>query len=417
MEKYKKYKNSDIKWLGDIPEHWEAIRFKDFTKIIKDGTHFTPNYTNNGVHFLSVNDITRNPFDLRKSKFISIEEHKILTKRCKPQRGDILLSKNGTIGIPFLIDFDTEVSIYVSLCLLRLTKQIDNSFFYYLLLSEFMFEQYKINSKTNSVSNLHLDKLANFYSIVPPLKEQTEIANYLDAKTQTIDKKVKLLSEKISTYKDYRKTLINQTVTKGLDKNVKLKNSGINWIGEIPKHWEVKRLKDFSVISTGDKNSEDFDYDGMYPFFVRSPEIKKINSYSFDEEAVLTAGDGDVGKVFHYINGKFDVHQRVYCIRCFKKELNAKYFYYYLYSKFYNQAMINNSNSIVNSIRLPLLRNFEIVISNDLKEQQAIANYLDAKTQTIDTIIKNIEKQITTLKELRKTLINEVVTGNVKITE
>ncbi|WP_193747307.1 restriction endonuclease subunit S [Algibacter lectus] len=274
-----------------------------------------------------------------------------------------------------------------------------------------------LSKQINIVTRASLSQsiLNNLPVLLPSIEEQTQIANYLDAKTTVIDKKVTLLQQKIKHYKAYRKTLIDETVTKGLDKSVKLKDSGINWIGNIPEHWRVRRLKDLSIISTGDKNSEDYDIEGVYPFFVRSPNIKRINSFSFEGEAVLTVGDGDVGKVFHYINGKFDVHQRVYCIRKFKGELNAKYFYYYLSSKFYNQAMVNNSNSIVNSIRLPLLRNFEVPISKDINEQQQIADYLDAKTSTIDKIVKNIETQIATLKELRKTLINEVVTGKVKV--
>lgn len=108
------------------------------------------------------------------------------------------------------------------------------------------------------------------------------------------------------------------------------KNSGLEWIGEIPEHWDVKRLKYLSSIKTGEKNTEDKVENGKYPFFVRSQIPEKINSYSFDGEAILIAGDGvGVGKVYHYINGKFDYHQRVYKFSNFKY-IDGKLLYYFL---------------------------------------------------------------------------------------
>jgi type I restriction enzyme, S subunit len=213
LDKNAPMKESGIEWIGKIPEHWAVKRFKDFLKKIVDGTHFTPDYQDSGVNFLSVNDITRQPFDINQSKFISIEEHKMLYKRCNPEKGDILLSKNGTIGVPFIIDLDIEFSIYVSLCLLKVGNNVYNKYFYYLLLSDFMFEQYKINAKTNSVSNLHLDKLANFHSILPPKSEQTAIATYLDQQTGKIAAIMTNLGLQIEGLKALRKTLINDVVT------------------------------------------------------------------------------------------------------------------------------------------------------------------------------------------------------------
>lgn len=213
LQPYDEYKDSGIEWLGEIPAHWEVRRFKEITKLIIDGTHHTPDYTDEDINFLSVNDITKEAFDLSKSKKISIEEHNRLIRRCKPQKGDILLSKNGTIGVPFIIEFDTPISIYVSLCLIKLKRTIYNKFFYYLLHSELMFEQYRINSKTNSVSNLHLDKLKDFISLVPPFSEQILTAKYLDQKTTQIDAIIENVKLQVDTLQELRKTLINDVVT------------------------------------------------------------------------------------------------------------------------------------------------------------------------------------------------------------
>lgn len=419
MEKYNEYKDSGIEFASIIPNEWGVTRLKNLG-FVQNGVSKGKDYFGFGFPFVSYGNIYNDTINLNKikklanstdedQKLYSVLEGDVFFTRTSETIDEIGVSATALQTIPkatfsgFVIRLRPKKN--------RVYKGFTKYYFQGNINRIFLSKQINIVTRASLSQSI----LNNLPVLLPPIKEQIKISNYLDAKTTAIDEKVNLLQQKIKHYKAYRKTLINETVTKGLDKTVKLKDSGINWIGEIPEHWAVKRLKDLSIISTGDKNSEDFDFDGVYPFFVRSPDIKKINSFSFEGEAVLTAGDGDVGKVFHYINGRFDVHQRVYCIRKFNKYLNAKYLYYYMYSKFYNQAMINNSNSIVNSIRLPLLRNLEVTTSKDLKEQQQIANYLDSKTATIDKIVKNIGTQIITLKELRKTLINEVVTGKVKI--
>ncbi|CAA0214394.1 Type I restriction-modification system specificity subunit S [Tenacibaculum maritimum] len=420
MEKYSKYKDSGVEFVDKIPMNWSVSRLKNLG-FLQNGISKGKEYFGSGFPFVSYGNVYNDSIELEKinslanstkeeQKLYSVLEGDIFFTRTSETIDEIGISSTSMRTIPkatfsgFVIRLRPKKNI--------IYKSFAKYFFKGNLNRQFLAKEINIVTRASLSQGI----LNNLPVLLPSIEEQTQIANYLDAKTTAIDKKVTLLEQKIKHYKTYRKMVINETVTKGLDKTVKFKDSGVNWIGEIPNHWKIKRLKDLSTISTGNKNSEDFDLDGAYAFFVRSPEIKRINSYSFNEEAVLTAGDGDVGKVFHYIKGKFDVHQRVYCIRQFKKDLKAKYLYYYMYSKFYNQAMINNSNSIVNSIRLPLLRNLEIPISKHNEEQQQIANYLDTKTTTIDKIVNNIEAQITMLKELRKTLINEVVTGKVKVT-
>ncbi|MHA7232159.1 restriction endonuclease subunit S (plasmid) [Vibrio campbellii] len=117
-------KDSGVEWLGEVPEHWVASRLKYYTKQIVDGAHFTPTYTESGVPFLRVTDIQSKSIDLSKIKYIPQAEHNELIKRCNPQKGDLLLSKNGTIGVPKLVDWDWDFSIFVSLCLLKFKEQL-----------------------------------------------------------------------------------------------------------------------------------------------------------------------------------------------------------------------------------------------------------------------------------------------------
>ncbi len=187
------------------------------------------------------------------------------------------------------------------------------------------------------------------------------------------------------------------------------KDSGVEWLGEIPEHWETSRLKFLCNITTGGKDTENKVDDGKYPFYVRSQTIEKINSYSFDGEAILTAGDGvGVGKVFHYTSGKFDFHQRVYMFYSFKKILGI-FLFEYIKNNFYNVALAGVAKSTVDSLRLPLIQNFMITVPN-FQEQQNIANYLDIATTKIDTLIQKQTKLIELLKEKRQAVISTAVT-------
>lgn len=187
------------------------------------------------------------------------------------------------------------------------------------------------------------------------------------------------------------------------------KDSGIEWIGEIPEHWNVKKLKFLSSIKTGERDTVDRDDSGEYPFFVRSQTVEKINSYSFDGEAVLTAGDGvGVGKVFHYYNGKFDYHQRVYKISDFT-EIIGKFFFHYMKDNLHKEVMKISAKSTVDSLRLPMFLDFPVTYGT-IEEQREIVEFIDGKTKQIDTIIEKKQKQIELLKEERTAIINQAVT-------
>lgn len=185
-------------------------------------------------------------------------------------------------------------------------------------------------------------------------------------------------------------------------------DSGVEWLGKIPSHWQIIRLKYLCDIATGDKDTVDARPDGKYPFFVRSKNIERINTYSYDGEAILTAGDGDIGKIFHYIRGKFDFHQRVYRFSSFKK-IKGLYLYYYMSNFLAYEVLKLSAKTTVDSLRLPFLQNFPVVLSN-INTQTQIAQFLDYETAKIDLLIEKQQKLIELLKEKRQAVISHAVT-------
>ncbi|MFD1259041.1 restriction endonuclease subunit S [Entomomonas asaccharolytica] len=165
------------------------------------------------------------------------------------------------------------------------------------------------------------------------------------------------------------------------------------------------KIEDLAKITTGNKDTQDKDDRGRYPFYVRSQNIEKINSYSFDGEAILTAGDGvGVGKIYHYINGKFDFHQRVYCIYNFDKKILGKYLYYYFSEKFYNRVIRISAKNSVDSVRKDMIAKMVVTYPHSLLEQTKIAVFLT----TLDTRINQQEKQCQLLEQYKRNIMQQI---------
>jgi type I restriction enzyme S subunit len=210
-------KDSGVEWLGKIPEHWKVKRLKFLTRQIIDGTHFTPTYAVEGVPFLRVTDIQESVINFEQVKLIPESEHKELIKRCNPEKGDLLLSKNGTIGVPRIVDWNHKFSIFVSLCLIKVRKLLSVHYSYYFFLSHEIKSQMSYGTKTNTVMNLHLDKIREFIFTFPPLPEQQKIAQFLDRETSKIDNLITKTRTSIDHLKEYRTALISAAVTGKID--------------------------------------------------------------------------------------------------------------------------------------------------------------------------------------------------------
>ena len=213
-----KMKDSGVEWIGEIPKHCLCKKFKGITNQIIDGTHSTPNYQEDGIPFLRVTDITTDDgvnqdINWDKTAYINEREHNELIKRCNPQKGDLLVSKNGTIGVPKIVDWNREFSIFVSLCLIKVKEEISVEFLYYYFKSSLIWTEIAIGGKTGTITNLHLDKIREFKIPLPNKDEQQQIVNYLDKKCSAIDKLISNKEKVIDKLTEYKKSLIYECVT------------------------------------------------------------------------------------------------------------------------------------------------------------------------------------------------------------
>lgn len=183
-------------------------------------------------------------------------------------------------------------------------------------------------------------------------------------------------------------------------------------VGVIPDDWEMRFINDFAHIGTGNKNTEDKIDDGKYPFYVRSSKVERINSYSFDGEAVLTAGDGvNTGKIFHYIDGKFDYHQRVYKISNFNDDIDGYYFYLAFSQYFYERVMGMTAKSSVDSVRMEMIADMKLPFPPTIEEQLAIAEALS----DVDTLIAELDALIEKKQQVKKGAMQQLLSGKKRL--
>lgn len=190
--------------------------------------------------------------------------------------------------------------------------------------------------------------------------------------------------------------------------NSNIRDSDITWLGNIPSNWSIQPLKRLASISTGNRDTIERDPNGEYPFFIRSEKVERIASYSYDGEAVLIPGDGNVGSIFHHYIGKYDCHQRVYNITDFS-QVSGRFVYYYMSACFKYEVDKGTAKSTVESLRMPMLMDFPVCFGN-LEEQEKIVSILDDECHTIDEIIRQQSLLVDALEKLKQSIISEAVT-------
>jgi type I restriction enzyme, S subunit len=419
MESYSSYKDSGVEWIGDIPKYWylnkvghntyvkgrigwKGLKSDDFIDegpYLITGTDFQ---SDGSINWEKMYHVDQKRYD--EDPFIQLKDN------------DVLITKDGTIGkVVYVGNLRGETCLNSGIFLTRPTNEEYISKYFFWVLKSNVFKIFvDYNSDGSTIQHLYQNVFINFKFPIPPIPEQTQIVSFLDTKTQKIDELIKKTEQKIKLLKEKRTSLINHCVTKGLNPNVEMKDSGVEWIGEIPIHYDIVRLKFLCSVKTGSRDTQDKVEDGDYPFYVRSPNIERINSYSFDGESVLTVGDGvGTGKVFHYVNGKFEFHQRVYKFSDFKR-ITGKFFYWFMKHHFIFVTEDQNSKSTVDSLRRPLINGFQFVIPS-IEEQTQIVEYLDEHTKKIDSTIEKETQRTELLKEYRQSLISEVVTGKIDV--
>ena len=391
------FPNIDRTEFGTIPANWDVVPLGALCDSITDGTHFTPRYVQDGVPFYSVENITAD--DFTNTKFISQEEHRLLIKRCKPERGDILMTRitAGVLGATRIIDWEVNASIYVSLALLKPNVRVVPEYLYHYTKSNAFLRDVERRALVNATpKKINMRDIGAIPIPVPRSEhEQRSIVSALTDMDALVTGLDQLLAKKFGLKQAAMQQLL----------------SGQIRLSGYEGQWKEKQLGELAQIKTGSRNNEDKNDTGEYPFFVRSEVIERINSYSHDCEAILVPGEGRIGSIFHYINGRFDVHQRVYAITRFRPDVDARFIHLYMTMKFGAWAMQNTVKATVDSLRLPTFQTFSIYFPPSKNEQTAIA----AVISDMDTELALLEQQRKKARDIKQAMMQELLTGKTRL--
>jgi type I restriction enzyme S subunit len=439
MRKYQSYKPSGVEWIGEIPVSWNTTKLKYFLdEIITGGTPDTSNeeyWIDNGINWISISDITSSPDGILETKKTISEEGRKSKNLKVLEPNSLIYSIYGSIGKVNRIKVSS--TIHQGILSFITNKKLNN----YYLEKYLIFLQPFISSfsSSNTQDNLNQDKIKNLYIQVPPLQEQEQIVKYLDEKTSIIDKLISTKQRKVELLKEQRTTLINQVINKGLNPNVKMKYSGVEWIGEIPEEWIVGKLKNFSElrISSVDKHIYEYErqvivcnYTDVYynEFITNELELRKGScseeeyyKFKLDKGDVIITKDSesptDIG-VPSLVNDDFE---NVVCgyhlsiIKPSKNKLVGGFLFRQLQTKRIRSYYEVSSNGIT---RFGLGKSSVLdtpLIIPPIQEQQEIVDYLNKHTKEIDDLVSMEQNKIELLKEYRQSLISEVITGKIKV--
>ncbi|MDU3884546.1 MAG: restriction endonuclease subunit S [Streptococcus mitis] len=370
-------------------EVWEEKKLGEVNDV-RDGTHDSPKYVQDGYPLVTSKNLTSEGLDFSDISFISEVDYISINKRSKVETGDIIFGMIGTIGNPVLLKIDGFAIKNVAL--LKKGGFIDNSFLIQLLQSSSFIKYISLENAGGTQKFLGLSQIRNFQLFSPSLPEQTAIGSFF----QDIDQLISLQQRKLEVLKEQKKTYLKLLFSAKGQTKPALRFAGFE------DEWKEVKLGEVTNIKTGGRDVQDSVEDGLYPFYIRSEEVKRINSYSFDGEAILIPGEGRLGEIFHYVNGKFDVHQRVYKISNFT-DVNAKFVLQQMKKDFKQHAMRNTVKATVDSLRLPTIQSFTVFVPS-LPEQEAIGSFF----QDLDKAIAKQEEKVNQLKESKQTLLRKM---------
>ena len=432
---YDSYKDSGIAWIGEIPEGWEVLALKRIFKIIAGATPKSENeaYWDGDIAWIT-------PADYKtEQKYVSFGRRNLSEQgyhACSTvllPKGSIVFSKRAPIGLVAITERELCTNQGCLGCVP--IRDVSNVFMYYLL--SVYTEQFELYGSGTTFKEISANNFANFKLMLPPLSEQQSIASFLDTKCGEIDSLISLQEEMISELQAYKQSVITEAVTKGLDPNAKMnccasrekndacisssetqpaierkfKDSGVEWIGEIPEGWSMVKMQYLANLQSGHNlTNEQITDEGLYPVFGGNGIRGFYHEYSLDGDYVLIGRQGALCGNINYAHGKFwPTEHAVVC--------HPKVKYNYIWFGEMLRAMNLGQYSLSAAqpgLSVERIKQLQLPVP-PLSEQQSIATYLDAKTSQIDSLISLKQQKIDELKSYKKSIIYEYVTGKKRV--
>lgn len=443
MDKYSSYKPSGIEWLDTIPDNWEKTKLKYLGNLYggltgKSGVDFNNDENPKNKPYIPYTNIFNNTYISKDHyHYVSIDDGENQNRVKKYDLFFLMSSEtHKDLGKSCILIDDVDELYLNSFCKgFRINdKDIQPLFLNYQILGHLHREMISVEGKGFTRINLRQDKINDLVIFYPSLQEQEQIVKYLDEKTSIIDKLISTKERKIELLKEQRTSLINEVITKGLNPNVKMKDSGVEWIGDIPESWEMIKLKYLgkSIIGLSYTPDDLVEDESKGLLVLRSSNIQNGKLSLEDNVYVKTKVKDDLlvrqGDILICSrNGSKSLIGKNIVI---DKEIEGNTFgvfmtlfrsvYWKFLSFVFNSQIFKNQSGVfltstINQLTQNTLNSFIIPFPKDVIEQENIFEYLDKHTKEIDDLVSMEQKKIELLKEYRQSLISEVITGKIKV--
>ncbi len=426
-------------YLGSLPQSWRFARLKNVLSLpVTDGPHTTPMFIDSGVPFLSVDGIQDGELTFVGCRYISEADHEEFSKKARPQRDDILMGKAASTGKIARVNVDFEFSIWSPLALIRSKKHLAiPSFLEYYLKSVFAQAEIDVRCTSNTQKNISMDDIPCLALPLPPLEAQRAIVTFLSFETAKIDTLIEKQQRLVALLEEKRQAVISHAVTKGLDPSVPMKDSGIEWLGKVPEHWKISRIKYLADLiskgttpttigseftSSGIRFLKAENIDGsqvnMEPENYISEEthsqLSRSNLRAYDVLVVIAGATTGKSAVLSPDLVPCNTNQAVSFIRPKNTKL----------SKIIQRWL--SSSAVQSSIKLDAVQSAQPNLSmEDLgniyiplpppKEQDIIENTLLEQCRQLDAIRERAARSVGLLTERRSALISAAVTGKIDV--
>ncbi len=412
ISRYSEMKDSGVEWIGMIPKDWNVRKLKWMCSKITDGSHFSPETVDEGFAYITATDVAGVGLNYQTAKKISPESFEDLQEiGCRPFAGDVLLVKDGaTTGrVGLMIDNEPCV-ILSSVAILRPIASVISRYLMYMAMSDVLQFQIHKTMAGSAMPRTTLSKLVDYEVVYCSPSEQIAIVDYLDKKCAAIDKIIGQAKATIEEYKAWKASVIFESVTKGLDPNAEMKDSGVDWIGKIPKHWQKIKFKYLLKIKSGDAiRNETLTDNGLCPVYGGGELIGYTDNYNVEDNTILIGRVGARCGCITKIPEKAWATDNALIV---KTKSNLDYVFYLLTAANLNKLNTSNAQPLITSTKIC---NHFTAFTSDNQEQSAIVDYLDKRCATIDTIIAEKQTLIDELETYKKSLIFETVTGKRRV--
>lgn len=416
-KQYDKYKSSGVEWIGEIPEHWDLKKIKHVC-YVKGRVGWkglkASEFLLNGYAFLITGTDFKNGLVVWNNCYHIDKERYDEDPYIQLKEDDLLLTKDGTIGkLAIVKNLNKPACLNSGIFVVRsLSDKLLTAYLYWLLRSVVFSSFNDYTSYGSTIQHLYQNVFIEFRFCLPIIEEQIAIANYLDDKTAQIDSLIEKKKKLVDLLKEERTAIINQGVTRGMNPDVKLKPSGIEWLDDIPEHWEVKRLKFVLSIKSGDGiKSEEIDFEGTYPVYGGNGIMGYTEKYNSDKLDVIIGRVGAKCGNVRLVDGKKWISDNALVAELFDGN-DYKFISIVLESINLNSLANQNAQPLITGT---LVREKAVSLPFEINEQLKIVQHIETETKRIDETIFKIEKEIELLVEYRTALISEVVTGKIKV--